>query len=93
MTLIEAQIGKEYRIEKLMINQPLKQRLEAMGLIEGTVVRKINEALDGSIIFMVRGTRLAVGKDLAMQIGVFSEMVETKVNPKESRMRGHHENE
>ena len=35
-----------------------------MGLIEGTKVRKINQALDGSVIFMVRGTRLAVGKEL-----------------------------
>ena len=73
MTLKDAQVGKRYRIEKLMLDQPIKQRLESMGLIEGTNVRKINEVFDGSIIFIVRGTRLAIGKDLAEQIGVCSD--------------------
>ncbi len=65
MTLKDAQNGEKYIVEKSMLKQPAKQRLEAMGLIEGTRVRKINQALDGSIIFMVRGTRLAIGKELA----------------------------
>ena len=65
MTLKDAKNGKEYIVEKSILKQPIKRRLEAMGLIGGTMIRKINEALDGSIIFMVRGTRLAIGKELA----------------------------
>ncbi|MDD2190424.1 MAG: FeoA family protein [Eubacteriales bacterium] len=70
MTLKDSQNGKKYIIEKSTLKQPVKQRLEALGLIEGTMVRKINEALDGSIIFMVRGTRLAMGKEIAKFIFV-----------------------
>lgn len=65
MTLKEAKNGKLYVVEESTIGQPVKRRLEAMGLIEGTLIRKINQALDGSIIFMVRGNRLAIGKELA----------------------------
>lgn len=89
MTLKEAQIGKEYRIEKLIIEQPLKQRLESMGLIEGTNIRKINEVLDGSTIFMVRGTRLAIGRDLGEKIFVFPES--TTILNKERSVTSHHE--
>jgi ferrous iron transport protein A len=68
MTLKDCEIGKNYIVEKSMLKQPSKRRLEALGLIEGTIVRKINQALDGSVIFVVRGTRLAIGKDLAEDI-------------------------
>lgn len=60
--------GKAYIVEKSLLKQPVKRRLEAMGLIEGTMIHKINEALDGSIVCMVRGTRLAIGKELAERI-------------------------
>lgn len=68
MTLNDVEKGKEYIVEKSMLQQPVKRRLEAMGLIEGTMLRKINEAFDGSLIFMVRGSRLAIGKELAEAI-------------------------
>ena len=68
MTLKESKNGKEYIVEESMLKQPQRRRLEAMGLIEGTRIRKINEALDGSIVFMVRGSRLAISKELAEDI-------------------------
>ena len=68
MNLKDAKNEKEYIVEKSMLKQPQKRRLEAMGLIEGTNIRKINEALDGSVIFMVRGTRLAISEELANDI-------------------------
>ncbi|HZK33895.1 MAG TPA: FeoA family protein [Bacillota bacterium] len=70
MTLKDAKNGEIYVVEDSIISQPVKRRLEAMGLIEGTLIRKNNQALDGSIIFMVRGTRLAIGKELAQAITV-----------------------
>jgi len=68
MTLRDCKKGNEYIVEKSTLKQPGKRRLEALGLIEGTRISKINEAIDGSIIFMVRGSRLALGKDLASEI-------------------------
>ncbi len=70
MTLSDANIKERYIVEELSLKQPIKRRLEAMGLIEGTMIRKNNEATDGSVIFTVRGTRLAVGKDVADYIEV-----------------------
>ncbi|HBG23394.1 MAG TPA: hypothetical protein DDW83_09120 [Peptococcaceae bacterium] len=70
MTLKSVGNGKAYIVEKSLLKQPVKRRLEAMGLIEGTMIHKINEALDGSIICIVKGTRLAIGKELAERIFV-----------------------
>ena len=68
MNLTDCVKGSDFIVEKSMLKQPGKRRLEALGLIEGTKVRKLNEATDGSIIINVRGTRLAIGKDLASDI-------------------------
>lgn len=70
MTLQEATSGKEYITVKTDLKQPAKQRLEAIGLIEGTLIRKVDEALDGSVILSVRGTRFAIGRELAKVITV-----------------------
>ena len=84
MTLEEGNNGKIYIIEESTVKQPAKQRLEAMGLIEGTFVRKINEALDGSIILMVRGTRVGIGRELAELI-VVREVTESNIRHKRRR--------
>lgn len=68
MTLYDGKNGKEYIVEESTLKQPVKRRLEAMGLIEGTRIRKINQGLDGSVIFIARGTRMAIGKDIADDI-------------------------
>lgn len=68
MTLYDGKKGKQYIVEKLTHNQPIKRRLESMGLIEGTRICKLNQGLDGSIIFVARGIRMAIGKDVADQI-------------------------
>ncbi|NLC43231.1 MAG: ferrous iron transport protein A [Clostridiales bacterium] len=68
MNLTDCAKGSDFIVEKSMLKQPGKRRLEAMGLIEGTRIRKINEAIDGSIIINIRGTRLAIGKDLGSDI-------------------------
>ena len=68
MNLTDCVNGSDFIVEQSMLKQPGKRRLEALGLIEGTRIRKINEAIDGSIIINVRGTRLAIGKDLGSDI-------------------------
>lgn len=68
MTLKDCKKGNEYIVVKSMLKQPGRRRLESMGLTKGTRISKLNEAIDGSIIFIVRGSRLAIGKDLASDI-------------------------
>ncbi len=84
MTLNDAQNYKEYIVKESLLKQPQKRRLEAMGLIEGTIIRKINQALDGSVILVVRGTRLALGKDLANDI-IVRELTPSDVRGKRRR--------
>mgnify|MGYP000852631094 CR=1 FL=1 len=68
MTLYDIKKGKEYVVEESTLKQPIKRRMEAMGLIEGTRIRKINQGLDGSVIFIARGIRMAIGKEIAKEI-------------------------
>lgn len=77
MNLGNCKKSKEYIVEDSMLKLPIKRRLEAMGLIEGTRIRKIDQGLDGSVIFMVRGSRLAVGKNIADNI-IVHEACKTK---------------
>ncbi len=86
MTLYDIKKGKVYVVEESMLKQPIKRRMEAMGLIEGTRIRKINQGLDGSVIFIARGIRMAIGKEIAKEILV-REARESDYRPCAKRMR------
>lgn len=73
MTLLEGAISGKYTVLKLELEQAVGKRLEALGLTEGTQVIILNKKKGGSIIFKVRGTRLAVGKRIADSILVEEE--------------------
>ena len=68
MTLLEGRIGESYKVEVLDLSGMTKIRLEALGLTQGTTVKVLNNKKSGSVIFMVRGTRLAIGKRIAASI-------------------------
>ena len=68
MTLIQGKVGHQYIVERLDLSGVLEKRLEALGLTIGTKVLLLNRKANGSLIFKVRGTRLAVGKDIAHAI-------------------------
>lgn len=70
MTLNQGKIGTSYKIEGLSITGNILKRLEALGLIKGTLITILNNKKSGTIIFKVRGTRLAVGKQIAEAIEV-----------------------
>ncbi len=86
MKLAECLKGKDFIVEKSMLKQPGKRRLEALGLIEGTRIYKLNEAADGSIIINVRGTRLAIGRDLANDI-IVRNITASDIGVKRKRQR------
>jgi ferrous iron transport protein A len=70
MTLKDGHIGRSYIVKKSILEPQVRQRLEALGLIDGTKIQFLNQNTDGAVIFKVRGTRLAVGERIAEQIYV-----------------------
>lgn len=70
MTLPEGKKGCDYIVEKTELPRPVQIRLQAMGLTEGTRLHLQNKKKGGAVIFIVRGTRLAVGKPIASAIFV-----------------------
>ncbi|MEE1242415.1 ferrous iron transport protein A [Frisingicoccus sp.] len=70
MTLMESIPGEEYIVESTRLNDKVGRRLEALGLIRGTRVEVLNRKKNGTMIFKVRGTRLAIGKEISAGIYV-----------------------
>jgi len=68
MTLLEGKINQVYCIDKLLIDGNTSRRLQSLGLIHGTDIKVVNKKRNGAIIFKSRGSRLAVGKDIADKI-------------------------
>ena len=54
MTLYEGQVGGQYFVEDIGIEQGISRRLQALGLIEGTKVKMLNRKRNGSLIIYVR---------------------------------------
>ena len=73
MKLNEGIIGRTYRVESVAVNETITRRLEALGVNNLTPVTLLNKKGSGSVIFKVRGTRLAVGKRISDGIEI-SEM-------------------
>ena len=73
MKLNEGIIGRTYRVESVAENETITRRLEALGVNNMIPVTLLNKKGSGSVIFKVRGTRLAVGKRISDGIEI-SEM-------------------
>lgn len=65
MKLNEGTIGQSYTVKTVQITDTITRRLEALGVNEQTPVTILNKKGSGSVIFKVRGTRLAVGKRIS----------------------------
>lgn len=70
MTILETQIGKWYRVEDVKQKENVQRRLQALGILEGTRVQVLNRKKGGSVIIRVRGTRWALGSEIAKGIEV-----------------------
>lgn len=73
MKLSEGIIGRTYRVDSVAVNETITRRLEALGVNSMTPVTLLNKKGSASVIFKVRGTRLAVGKRISDGIEI-SEM-------------------
>ena len=70
ISLCDAKIGGTYRVLGIELPRATHIRLVALGLTAGTQVTVLNNKRSGSVIFNVRGTRLAVGRRIAERIVV-----------------------
>lgn len=65
MKLNEGQVGETYLVKNVIADAAITRRLEALGVNELTPVSVLNKKGSGSVIFKVRGTRLAVGQRIS----------------------------
>lgn len=70
MNLLNGRIGMDYQVLNVNLTRATEGRMQALGLTKGTVIKVLNRKRSGSIIFKVRGTRLAVGKEIAEAIEI-----------------------
>ena len=70
MKLNQADILQNYRITSVQEQEKIQRRLEALGILEGTKVVVLNRKRDGSTIIKVRGSRWALGNEIAEGIEV-----------------------
>ena len=70
MTLNNAKVGTSYTVENIDLKIDIKRHLEAIGMILNTTIEVLNKKRNGSVIFKVRGTRLAVGKNISQNITI-----------------------
>lgn len=68
MSLCDADIGASYEIRGMSLPRATQMRLIALGMTSGTKITVLNNKRSGSVIFHVRGTRLAVGRQIAKEI-------------------------
>lgn len=70
MTLLETKTGNIYQVQIIRQEEKVLRRLEALGILEGTKVEVLNRKNTGATIIKVRGTRWALGEDIARGIEV-----------------------
>lgn len=70
MTLLEGLPGSVYRVVDLDLPPELSRRLEALGLIEDSQVKVLRKKRRGAMVITVRGTRFAVGMEIARHITI-----------------------
>ena len=70
MKLNEGIIGGTYKVTSIMVGEKITRRLEALGVNEQTNITILNKKGSGSLIIKVRGTRLALGKQISERIAV-----------------------
>lgn len=76
MTILEGNINDVYLVTGIHMEKAVARRLEALGINEGTYLTLMNRKKNGASIIKVRGTRWAIGRDIAGGITVEQKMGE-----------------
>lgn len=67
MTLLQANLSTPYLVADVAVEQNAQRRLRSLGLLPGTSIQLLGRK-PGSVICWVRGTRLALGQEIAQGI-------------------------
>lgn len=70
MNLQEIAVGDACRVSGILVEDKIRRRLEALGILEGTRVEVLNRKRNGAMIIKVRGARWALGDSIAKGIEV-----------------------
>ncbi len=68
MYLSQAKSGSLVRVKELLGGQRAVTRLRELGLVEGAVIKVIDNPIIGPIIIEVNGTRIALGRGMARKV-------------------------
>lgn len=69
MPLTMSQVGEILEIRNVSGKVEIKRHLEEMGFVKGAKITVVSENA-GNLIVNLKGSRVAIGKDLAMKIAV-----------------------
>ena len=70
MSIDDGAVNALYEVTELHVKDEIMRRLEALGITEGTKIRILNRKRTGACIMQVRGTRWAVGRQIARGIWI-----------------------
>ncbi len=80
MTILEGTVRENYIVTDIQMEENITRRLESLGINSGTHLKLMNRKKNGTVIIKVRGTRWAVGKDIAVGIEVTPEEMEENIH-------------
>ena len=72
MLLSDAKKNLYYKIHEIKADNNLKKRLQVLGLTNGAKIEILNKNINGSLIFRVRGTKIAISKKIIVGFISFS---------------------
>ena len=70
MNVSQAQKGRTYLVKKVNLEGNLERRLEMLGMTDQVKLMVLNKKNQGAVIIKVRGTRFAIGKEIADAIEI-----------------------
>ena len=70
MNVSQAQKGKTYLVKTENLEGNIDRRLEMLGMTDQVKLMVLNKKNQGAVIIKVRGTRFAIGKEIADAIEI-----------------------
>ena len=73
MVISDGTIGEMYIVKNINLDNNIERRLEMLGMTAGVKLAVLNKKYKGAIILKVRGTRFAIGREIAdgIEIGEY----------------------
>ena len=70
MNVSQAQKWRTYLVKKVNLEGNIERRLEMLGMTDQVKLMVLNKKNQGAVIIKVRGTRFAIGKEIADAIEI-----------------------